>query len=567
MPKKIDVIQQILLESNSYNTVEMMESLVNSPDQKDSVLAKLPLQPLYMAIKNLTPEQLAPQLKKFSKDQRIRFLDLDLWFKDTLDVESFNFWLKTYHLTEDQELVSEFTNSSEFTLFLKGVFNIWTFDIEDPRYPDHDNYFLTEDNLLLFEFHDNFEYVDEARGLIRALYSELGVEKAYAQLFKLTCDSFLIMQEEEYQAKNYRLAEVGFVDYFEALKMDAYFASKELLDQFILNYNLLTPNIEGMTLGQSLHNSTLTAFKGDHSFRQELEKISDIKRKEFLQINFIRLVNGTLAIENALKNGTLAMTRVGEKSCALVELGFCYTKDKLKPDFSIFEKFDFIDLYRIGNSLIGFTQKDLKKALHTSLFEDKDEFLGKNISEFLEASFDSPVKYVPFEGEFEKPRLVNDLETLSLWQERAKSIIEILPFAQNLFQTFKELTNSSKIQDHFYLNYNIDQIDFVAIMISSFANFALGNYRDGANSKMGLNLAEYKEFVSKLLNKSGKVDMDQPFGKKIKEFISKYGLQDVFLIETTIFEMLVEQIEGYDYQSLSDDDYKHVGGPIILNHQ
>ena len=38
--------------------------------------------------------------------------------------------------------------SKAFILFLKARFNIWTFDIEDPQYPDHDYYFLTEDNQI-----------------------------------------------------------------------------------------------------------------------------------------------------------------------------------------------------------------------------------------------------------------------------------------------------------------------------------------------------------------------------------------------------------------------------------
>ena len=43
----------------------------------------------------------------------------------------------------------EFTKSEEFALFLKARFNMWTFDVEDPLYPDHDNYFLTDDQMFL----------------------------------------------------------------------------------------------------------------------------------------------------------------------------------------------------------------------------------------------------------------------------------------------------------------------------------------------------------------------------------------------------------------------------------
>ncbi len=558
--KENDVIKQILLESKSYHSVETMESLVDSK----SDLSALPIQPLYMAIKNLSPEQLAPHLNKFSKDQRIRFLDLDLWVKDSLDVDCFNFWIKTYSLSQDLSLLHEFVMGSEFTVYMKGVFNIWTFDVEDPNYPDHDDYFLTDDGLLLFEFHENYEYVDEIRLLIRSLYGELGVEKAYANLFKMVSDSFLIMQEEEYQAKNYRLAEVGLVDYMESLKMNSYFASVEVMDNYIINHKFKTPTIEGLTVGQVLHSSSLTAFKGNDSFRLELEKVTDVKRKDFLQFNFIRLVNGTLVAENALKSGTLAMTRVGEKTCSLIELGYSYVKTKIKVEESLFGRFDFIDFYRVGHSLVGLVQKKIKKALKETSFENDDHFLGKNLIEFLDYSFEYPVKYVAPEGD-KKTLVIKDVYTLALWNERSTSLISILPFAEKLFKVFGELQSSSKLQDHFYLNYNVEEIDFIAILLSSYANFSLGNYQKEESTKMGLTITEFKAFVVDLLDKNGKVDLSSLHGKKIPLFIQHYGLKGIYKMEETLKGMLTEQLEGYDYSSLKDSDFKHVGGPILLD--
>jgi hypothetical protein len=559
--KKMDVIQQILLESKAYSNVEMMESLVDS----EKSLALLPIQPLYMAIKNLTAEQLAPHLIKFSPEQRTRFLDLDLWFKDTLDVDSFSFWVNTYLKTKSLPLLKEFTQSSEFCIYLKGVFNIWTFDVEDPQYPDHDNYFLTDDNLLLFEFHEGYENADEVRALIRALYGELGVENAYTYLFKITTDSFLIMQEEEYQAKNYRLAEVGFVDYFDALKMDSYFPSLEVMDHYIKNYETRTPNIEGLTIGQSLHNASLTAFKAEESFRAELENITDGKRKDFLHFNFIQLVNGTLVLNNALKSGTLAMTRVGKNTCSLVELGYSYIKELVRIKESLFEKFDFVDFYRVGNTLIGLTQKRLKKGLRENSFDESAEFLGKNWSEFLDYSFDQPVKYVAPEGEFEKPVIVKSLKLLEHWTNRSKTVMGILPFASTFAKTFSDLSKESKLMDHFYLNYSVDEIDFVAIILSSFANYSMGNYENIENTKMGLTINEFKKFVSLVMCNEGKVDRSQKLVELLSKFTEQFGLKGVFQINEMIIEMLVEQLEGYDYNELDEADFKHVGGPIILN--
>ena len=53
--------------------------------------------------------------------------------------------------------IFHYYSSIQKILYLKGKMSFWTFDLEEPEYPDHDNYFLTECNQLLFEFDDDFE--------------------------------------------------------------------------------------------------------------------------------------------------------------------------------------------------------------------------------------------------------------------------------------------------------------------------------------------------------------------------------------------------------------------------
>ena len=44
---------------------------------------------------------------------------------------------------------------------------------------------MTEDNLLLVEYDDECDIVDEVKQLIKDLYTDLGVEKAYQYLFTI----------------------------------------------------------------------------------------------------------------------------------------------------------------------------------------------------------------------------------------------------------------------------------------------------------------------------------------------------------------------------------------------
>ena len=54
------------------------------------------------------------------------------------------------------------------------------------------------------------------------------------------------------------------------------------------------------------------------------------------------------------------------------------------------------------------------------------------------------------------------------------------------------------LNDQFYLNYEVDNIDFEAIMISSFINFAGGHFQESAAGKMGVTISELKTFYQNL---------------------------------------------------------------------
>ena len=80
--------------------------------------------------------------------------------------------------------------------------------------------------------------------------------------------------------------------------------------------------------------------------------------------------------------------------------------------------FDFIDIYRVGNSLIKITQKKLKKGLKETFNNNDDwKFCGDNWDAFIEKSFLEPPKCQD-EAEFSSYNIINKLEMLNLWNER-----------------------------------------------------------------------------------------------------------------------------------------------------
>lgn len=559
-----DLLSHLLYEAQSYKKFEDIERLVD----QGADLSMIPVQPLYVSLQSTSKDQIALILPKLSSEQRQALRDIDFWKKDELDPEAFLYWLDVYSKCPDEEVVLEYIKSEDFLLGLKNKFTIQTFDAEDPEYPESDNYFLTEDNQLLIEYPEDFNQVSELKAFVRRIYGEMGVENAYAFLFKLVVDSYQIMEESAYNEKIDRLRDFGFVDYFEALAYNSPFMSQAQIDDFIRSRRGHTGRLDATSLNQNLHASSLTPYQAgmDH-LKEALLKVNDEKRQQYLQFNFVRLVNARITLEDALKNGTTALGRVGHQTRQNLELGFDYVMSKTE---NVFENFDFVDLYKVGHSLIEVSKRKIKKALGDTPFEqdDFDYFLGLYWNSFLESA-EAEVTKFKFDGS-SKPREVNDLESYTMWNNAIETLTTSLPFIQTFFKGIMHLKAEGHLNDQFYLNYEVDNIDFEAIMISSFINFVGGHYQDAAAGKMGVTVSEIKSFYHAFFTKRGeeyliKGEEDPVLREKIRLFTEKFGLSGIPHFTGYVYQILVEQLNGYEIDGMSEEDFKHIGGPIILN--
>lgn len=568
--KSLNVIENILIESKAYTSMDLIENALSEGQN----LKHFPLQPLYLVLKGLPIEKVSTSLSLLSPKQRKVFCDIDLWQKDDIDLVHFPSWIVAHAQCEDDSIRFEFASSAEFGLFLKARFNVWTFDVEEPEYPDHDNYFLTEDNLLLIEFDEDCNFVDEVRQLIKDLYTELGVEKAYAHILKYVSEGYLTLQEEEYNLKKQFLVDYGFVDYYDALEVDNAFPSLSHIDYYIKGKKSQTGEVDSLAKEQTLHSTSLMAFeKGIENLQSELNKVTSEKRFQFLHFNFVKLVNATTTLDNALKHGSVAMTKAGAKTRNKVLLGFSYIKDfalpsglvNLEEGKSLFDYFEFTDIYKIGNSLMNLNLKELKKALHRSHLEDDNEnFVGSYFSDFLDNSFGEQILYSRY-GRNEKAVPLTSFDVYKEWKKVGELFIAMAPFIAKFNEAYKALINEGKLSDNFYLNYTVDSIDFEAVIISSFANHFLGTYEKTSGQKMGLTIDEFKKFVQATISAEGHLVIDEKMKTSMSVFSNNYGFNTVEGFTNYLEQILKDHLEGYDYTVLDENEYRHVGGPIILN--
>ena len=553
------LIERMLANSELLSNIEDIEALI----VRGVDLKSLPLLPLYLIFKKAGPLHCTKILENLDQDQRQALLDIDLWYKDDIDTEHFFFWPLAYSRTSDN-IRFEFAKSSSFSLFLKGKFNFWTFDIEDPLYPEHNNYFLTEDNLLLFEYEQDAPYIDEIKRFIKDIYTDLGVENAYAHLMKIISDTYFNMLEDEYRLKNNRLLDYGFVDYYDALEMTSSYPNLSMMNKSINGKETRTGTLSQTSLMQNLHRQMLTIFKRQSEpLTEELSKVCDEKRLYFLQFNFLKLINASLALDNSLKKSSLSMENVGKRvrSHLLLGLDYLFNRIGIGEHKSLFDRFEFFDIYRYGKTLVCSRQNFLKQALNNSVFKEEQSFLGSYWVDFLEASLQTPPMWSRYKEK--RAQAVTTFSTYTSWSQEVQTFRELLPFAENFFLSFSKLKSSGSIHNEFYLNYNVDDIDFEAVILSSLANFALGNYRESPSNKMGLTLDEFKTFTGTAIFTSENTDRNNRH--IIAEFIRSFGLQDISHMEDYLLYLIKEHLGGYDYSKLQDRDYRHVGGPIVFN--
>ena len=541
---KYTFIQKLVQEAEYYQNPDHIEQLVQS-----GKICHVSPQPLSMAFKKLPPERVSQWLPALSSEQRIVLLDMDLWHRDHLNVADFAYWIKAYEKTSSLELQAEFVKSDQFTLFFKGIMNISTFDEEDPSYPDHKNFFLTDDHLLLIEYDEHFPYVDELKNLLRVFYSEYGMENAYTHLFKIVVDSFLAFQEEQYHLKKERLRDYGMIDYYDAIDFLAPLATMAQLDSFIGTKKKSQGKIDAVIKNQILSKNTILPYqKKLDAIHEELSKVKDRERIDFLQFNFIRLVNATLSLDDSLRKGSVSVTQTSSETRYYLLLGLEYIHSKRQfNEDSLFETFDFFDLYRVGKSMIRIQTTHLKQVLKRHGFSDqKDQlFLGAYFKNFLEDSFARP------------PRKVLDIKTFHSWTEEVQCLLDFLPFIARFQKTYMDISSGGKIKDKKFINYSLEDIDFEALILSHLINFALGHYQSPDRSpKIGLTISEVREFTQKHFHQ---------YLNSTKPFLETFGLQEVRGGHSYLSSIMQENLEGYDFSKMTEEDFAHVGGVLIFS--
>jgi hypothetical protein len=514
----------------------------------------LPLTPLYYTLKKYNPQVVREFLPLCSPKQRQAFLDLDLWRKDELDIGEFSFWLDVYGGSEREDLMLEFILSPSFAAYFKGRFAIATFDVEDPQYPDDDNYFLTEDQLLIIEFDKSFDQVDDIKRLLRVLYSHLGVEKAYQYLLTLVVESFAILEETEFQAKKERLREFGVVDYYEALELLAPYRSIDQMTASLQGRIRMTPHLLDVSKREVPSSELLSSLSGPLLFlQQEGDKVIDPERADFIRFSFIRLVHAVISSGHALKDGPVSLKRLSLEINQALLIGASFLKKQfaLTNEQSLFDLFDVLDTYKAGVTLLAIVPAKLKRALHDIEEElgERDTWLGDVLAQFLEHTYLTRPHLLSWKEGERTETLIIDEDMYRTWDKQADSFIELIPL----------------IKRFILLKHNFNDKNFEDLILSACVKLTALKWKGDIQQKtfsledLYLNKDEIIFVTQRWFAKGSNSSLHED----LVSFISSMGIKDLDGIVYWLKMMVTSSLQGVNFLEMKEESWEHLTGLLL----
>jgi len=189
-------------------------------DQPRELVQGLTSEDLFWLIKKVGDDDCLTLLELASIDQWEYLLDLEIWRKDRLDIDSTSLWMERLQQADPRRLVQWLFEEGEnlgFYHFFRSV-EVVVIESEDEVY-DLPEGFFSIDGVFHIRAIDS-KYQDAIEGIIRVMASE-DFNRYQTFLHEIAGVLPAEMEEEMYRLRNIRLAEHGFLPYEESLKIYA----------------------------------------------------------------------------------------------------------------------------------------------------------------------------------------------------------------------------------------------------------------------------------------------------------------------------------------------------------
>jgi hypothetical protein len=319
-----------------------LELVIESPTPV-TLVQSLAEEDLFWLVQELGPEDALSILSLASNDQWQYLLDLELWTKDHLEIDSVNQWLGIL-LKADPERFLIWGLSEQIELIELHLSRHIDVRIreEDETPSDFEEGYFTVDGDLYVRIRDE-KYEQVIRNLLDGL-KDRDVNKYRQVLLELAGILPAEVEEDMYRRRNVRLAEKGFLPFEDAIGIYQYLKPESLLEKTPQSYEVVQHPID-----DPVPVSTSLLIQDNDLFHTSLQKIDDVSFMEKLQREFAGMCNQIISADSLVVRDKEHLVDVVRKACGYLSIGLDKVTDgDLQQAARLLQRSPLTQVFRVG---------------------------------------------------------------------------------------------------------------------------------------------------------------------------------------------------------------------------
>lgn len=386
------------------------------------------------------------ELLNLASDKQWEYiLDVELWEKDRIEINSVTKWfdilLQAAPLRFAKWVAEKKRDLMEFYLYKTIKIAVREHD-QDPS--DIGNDFITFDDVFYFKVTDNYgyesydpdmetekeNYNDRKKDFIKNMLEKIA-EYNYKKYQNILFEAMTVlpseMEEEFYRLKNVRLSEKGFLPFDEAigiyasLKPETITGRKKALKRSNKNIPFIPLSLP------------LKMLKEDNLFAMSLKRIEPDKTLNNLQSEFAALCNRIISADRKSIKSRDELKEIVKKACGYLSIGIeRMAEEKQKPDISrtvaLIEKYHLEHIFRTGFGLALELKERANKWLKRSWFGGQGLPLGFWGEEWMGVLGGLLIKKPLYFDNYKTGYIYRDFLSLSDVTESREVLEEIIAF-------------------------------------------------------------------------------------------------------------------------------------------
>jgi len=377
--KQISVARKEIL---SLSSEKALSRILEAPEPK-TLVQSFSTEDLYYLLNDIGPEDALPLLKLASDEQWEFVLDLEVWEKDQVELQSVTRWLNLLMAADSPRAVKWFiekkTELLELFLFRNIELKVRENDQDPSEMGDE---FFTLDDIFYIRILDTPTDPEAKDADITEKYTFLKrLMDKIADFNHITYQQVLLesssviaaeTEEEAYRTRNIRLAEKGFLPFEEAIGVYQALTKEEL---FKTGKKFLTKEAEG---DQTLPVPAILTdmLEGDNLFTSALKQIGSVMALQQLQSEFAGLCNQIAVADQKRITSKAGLKPVVHKVSGYLHIGLEELtsekgKQKLHRSVELIQDYPLNQIFRIGYGLALSLKWRVEAWQKQSWFEDQ----------------------------------------------------------------------------------------------------------------------------------------------------------------------------------------------------